>query len=201
MGVHDDTLWHKSKIWRFPSIVRSYPIAETQFEVGNAFGDQYSSPLPRCALGLHMGRVPGRCGGTDVQHGTTSFSEWQSIRNRSAPWAEISSDQFIMSVPSSEIRGLDDPEELMDFWVEALEMEHELYGFMPWPRIERAAFDIQISAGWMHSGYPFMAHLVSAQEAVDLEHMESEGSWGCSMSSATTISGTHPGTRYHRGHV
>ena len=56
-------------------------------------------------------------------------------------------------------------------------MEHELYGFNPWPRIERAAFDIQISAGWMHSGYPFMAHLVSAQEAVDLEHMESKG-WG-----------------------
>ena len=111
-------------------------------------------------------------------HGATSHSDWQVIRNRSVPWAEISSDQFIMSVPSEDIRDLDDPSDLMDFWVTALEMEHDLYGFTPWPRIERVAFDIQISAGWMHSGYPFMAHLVSAEEAVDLGHMESEGSWG-----------------------
>ena len=179
VGVHDDTLWHKSKIWRFPSIVRSYPIAETQFEVGNAFGGPiFLASPPDAPLGSTWAEFRGGVEAPIYQHGSTSFSEWQIIRNRSAPWAEISSDQFIMSVPSSEIRGLDNPEELMDFWVEALEMEHELYGFIPWPRIERAAFDIQISAGWMHSGYPFMAHLVSAQEAVDLEHMESEGSWG-----------------------
>ena len=151
MGVHDDTLWHKSKIWRFPSIVRSYPIAETQFEVGNAFGGPiFLASPPDAPLGSTWAEFRGGVEAPIYQHGSTSFSEWQIIRNRSAPWAEISSDQFIMSVPSSEIRGLDNPEELMDFWVEALEMEHELYGFMPWPRIERAAFDIQISAGWMH---------------------------------------------------
>ena len=81
-------------------------------------------------------------------------------------------------MPSSEIRNLENPDELMEFWVQALEMEHDLYGYLPWPRIERAVFDIQISAGWMHSGYPFMAHLASADDAVDLDHLQSEGDWG-----------------------
>ena len=179
VGIHDDTLWHKEKIWRFPSIVRTYPVTNTELVVGNAFGGPiFLASPPEAPLGLTWAEFSGAVEAPIYHHGATSHSDWQMIRNRSVPWAEISSDQFIMSVPSEDIRDLDDPSDLMDFWVTALEMEHDLYGFTPWPRIERAAFDIQISAGWMHSGYPFMAHLVSAEEAVDLGHMESEGSWG-----------------------
>ena len=36
VGVHSDTLWHKSTIYRFPSIVRSFAI-ESQYNC-NAFG-------------------------------------------------------------------------------------------------------------------------------------------------------------------
>ena len=70
-----------------------------------------------------------------------------------------------MTVPSREIRDLSNPTDLMDWWDIALEMEHELYGYLPWPRVERAVFDAQISAGWMHSGYPFMAHDLSVAES------------------------------------
>ena len=179
VGIHDDTLWHKEKIWRFPSIVRTYLVTNTELVVGNAFGGPiFLASPPEAPLGSTWAEFSGAVEAPIYHHGATSHSDWLVIRNRSVPWAEISSDQFIMSVPSEDIRDLDDPSELMDFWVTALEMEHDLYGFAPWPRIERVAFDIQISAGWMHSGYPFMAHLVSAEEAVDLGHMESEGSWG-----------------------
>jgi hypothetical protein len=57
-------------------------------------------------------------------------------------------------------------------------MEHELYGYTPWPRVERAVFDAQISAGWMHSGYPFMAHDLSVAGVVNVSTMSEEGDWG-----------------------
>jgi hypothetical protein len=57
-------------------------------------------------------------------------------------------------------------------------MEHELYGFLPWTRVERAVFDAQISAGWMHSGYPFMAHDLSVPAVVNVTYMSTEGDWG-----------------------
>ena len=73
---------------------------------------------------------------------------------------------------------LEDPDDLMNWWDEALEMEHELYGFLPWPRVERAVFDAQISAGWMHSGYPFMAHDLSVPDVVNVSYMSENGDWG-----------------------
>jgi len=57
-------------------------------------------------------------------------------------------------------------------------MEHQLYGFEPWSRVERAVFDVQISAGWMHSGYPFMAHDLSVPDVVNYTHMSENGDWG-----------------------
>ena len=70
------------------------------------------------------------------------------------PWAEIESDQFILSVPSSDVRNLDTPNATMEFWDLALEMEHNLSGYTPWPRVERAVFDVQISVGWMQVAIP-----------------------------------------------
>ena len=156
-----------------------FAIESANISIANAFGGPiYLAVPPEDPLGSAWRNFDGAVKAPKYEHGETSSSDWQLIRDYPAPWAEVSSDQFIMSVPSSEIRTLDDPEDLMDFWDQALEMEHDLYGFTPWPRIERAVFDVQISAGWMHSGYPFMAHLASASGAVDLSHMESEGDWG-----------------------
>jgi hypothetical protein len=111
--------------------------------------------------------------------GETSDFEWlYSEKDNPAPWAELVSNNFIMTVPSSDIRNLDNPSQLMNWWDSALNMEHELYGFEPWPRVERAVFDAQISAGWMHSGYPFMAHDLSAPDVVNHTHMSENGDWG-----------------------
>ena len=111
--------------------------------------------------------------------GETSDFEWiYSESDNPAPWAELVSDNFIMTVPSHEIRDLSNPTDLMDWWDIALEMEHELYGYLPWPRVERAVFDAQISAGWMHSGYPFMAHDLSVAGVVNVSYMSENGDWG-----------------------
>ena len=110
VGVHSDTLWHKSTIYRFPSIVRSFAIGSANISIANAFGGPiYLAVPPEDPLGYPWINFDGAVKAPKYEHGETSSSDWQLIRDYPAPWAEVSSDQFIMSVPSSEIRTLDDP--------------------------------------------------------------------------------------------
>tara|TARA_B100002019_G_C21253467_1_gene592508 strand:- start:920 stop:2170 length:1251 start_codon:yes stop_codon:yes gene_type:complete len=149
-------------------------------EVGNAFGGPiYIAISPGSTLGDFQVTISNAVKAPTYIHGQTDVSQWlQEHRHDPAPWAEIGSDQFILTVPSNEIRDLENPDDLMNWWDEALEMEHELYGFLPWPRVERAVFDAQISAGWMHSGYPFMAHDLSVPDVVNVSYMSENGDWG-----------------------
>ena len=180
VGAHSDSLWGKDQLHRHPEITRWWYIDDSTIEVGNSFGGPiYIAIEAGSTLGIFDVTISNAVEAPTYQHGHTDVSAWlEMIRHQPAPWAEIASDQFILTVPSYEIRSLENPHELMDWWDEALSMEHELYGFLPWPRVERAVFDAQISAGWMHSGYPFMAHDLSVSGVVNVSYMSQEGDWG-----------------------
>ena len=180
IGAHSDSLWSKSQLHRFPNIVRYWYVDNSTMEVGNAFGGPiYVVVDAGSTLGNFSVSISNAVEAPNYIHGETTLSEWiQNQRNAPAPWAEIGSDLFVMTVPSGEIRNLDNPDDLMDWWGQALAMEHSLYGFTPWPRVERAVFDAQISAGWMHSGYPFMAHDLSVPDVIDLSYISENGDWG-----------------------
>ena len=180
VGAHSDSLWGKDQLHRHPDIDRWWLVDDESMEVGNAFGGAiYLAIEPGSTLGTFEATLSNAVEAPTYVHGDTDVQEWIDFaRHSPAPWAEIASDQFILSVPSHEIRDLDDPDDLMDWWDQALSMEHELYGFLPWPRVERAVFDAQISAGWMHSGYPFMAHDLSVPGVVNVSQMSEEGDWG-----------------------
>jgi len=45
-------------------------------------------------------------------------------------------------------------------------------------RPERIVTDRQISAGWMHSGYPIMAHTLSSPDLTSLANLMTFGDWG-----------------------
>ena len=194
IGAHTDGLWGKDVIKRHSKIHRYWWIDnETAFgtcedtgvctsaaEVGNAFGGPIYVAIP---AGSEFGEFDVTISGavrapTFVLDESSDFEWIYSQRDNPAPWAELVSHNFIMTVPSYEIRELNNPTALMEWWDEALSMEHELYGFEPWPRVERAVFDVQISAGWMHSGYPFMAHDLSVEGVVNLSYMSENGDWG-----------------------
>ncbi|MEC7721070.1 MAG: M60 family metallopeptidase [Candidatus Thermoplasmatota archaeon] len=180
VGAHSDNLWSKSQLHRHPQIVRWWYINHQTMQVGNAFGGPiYIAIEPGSALGDLQVTISNAVKAPMFVLGETSDFEWiYSESENPAPWAELVSNNFIMTVPSHEIRDLSNPTELMEWWDLALEMEHDLYGYLPWPRVERAVFDAQISAGWMHSGYPFMAHDLSVDGVVNVTHMSENGDWG-----------------------
>ena len=180
IGAHTDSLWSKDIIKRHSRIFTTWPVDNTSSEVGNAFGGPIYVYIP---AGSEYGEInltiSGAIRAPMFVLGETSDFEWiYSEKDNPAPWAELVSNNFIMTVPSSEIRNLNNPSQLMNWWDSALDMEHELYGFEPWPRVERAVFDAQISVGWMHSGYPFMAHDLSVPDVVNHTHMSENGDWG-----------------------
>jgi len=180
IGAHTDSLWNKEVIKRHSRIFTTWLIENTTTFAGNAFGGPIYVHIP---AGSDFGEInltiTGAVRAPMFVLGETSDFEWiYSERENPAPWAELVSNNFVMTVPSSEIRTLNNPSQLMQWWDRALEMEHELYGYEPWPRVERAVFDVQISAGWMHSGYPFMAHDLSVPDVVNYTHMSENGDWG-----------------------
>ena len=180
IGAHTDGLWGKDIIKRHSKIHRDWEIENTSTEVANSFGGPIYVSIPAGSVfGDIELTISGAIRAPMFVLGDTSDFEWlYSERENPAPWAELISNNFIMTVPSSEIRELNNPSQLMNWWDTALNMEHQLYGFEPWPRVERAVFDVQISIGWMHSGYPFMAHDLSVPDVVNYTYMSENGDWG-----------------------
>ncbi len=180
IGAHTDSLWGKTSLDRHPRIYRSWSVTNTTMQVAAAFGGPIYITIPAGkTLGDFMVTIEDAVAMPHYIHGLTDVGNWQMfLRQSPAPIAELQSDYFILTIPSSGIRNLDYPNETMEFWDEALQMEHNLSGFSLWPRVERAVFDVQISAGWMHSGYPFMAHTASVNGVVNGSYMRQNGDWG-----------------------
>ncbi len=180
IGAHTDNLWGKDTLSRHPIIYRTFSATSTAIQVGCAFGGTIYIRIPAgSTLGSFNVSIDNAVLAPYWVQGETDQNLWNStIRDYPAPWAEVESEFFILSVPSADLRTLDTPDLTMDFWDQALSMEHNLSGFTPWPRVERATFDVQISAGWMHSGYPFMAHTASSQGVLNSSQMWSQGDWG-----------------------
>lgn len=181
IGSHTDQLWHLDEWMRMPQIVRSFPLDRESNRAVNAFGGLVYVLVPD-------GAKPGKVSIAIDQAveaplfvlGQTDIGEWcKTIRNRLAPWGELATDKLIITVPSKQLRSLDNPDELMRWWDKVLDAQADL-ATIPRDRNrpERVVVDVQISAGWLHAGYPIMGHMVHGREVVDLATLSSRGNWG-----------------------
>jgi hypothetical protein len=112
--------------------------------------------------------------------GQTAPADWRAaVRDRPAPWAEMAGRSVIFSVPSELVRAIDDPTPLMQLWDRIVAAQDRLADLPPRVRPERIVADRQISAGYMHSGYPIMTPIDdSARLAMSEPRLRAEGSWG-----------------------
>lgn len=119
--------------------------------------------------------------------GQTSEQQWNDIiRNHPAPWAELQSNHIILTVPSEDIRSLNNPKQLMEKWDEIYGLYTNLAGLHSdnssphkspdWPY--RYAEDIQIRNGGMHAGYPIMVKTwYYSKDLVNFDSIQHKG-WG-----------------------
>jgi len=181
IGCHKDTLWGKDKWSRPPQIDRSFQATGPKLTVGNAYGGLiYVDVNPGKTNGKVTVEFSNAVPSPYFVLGKTTDQEWrESIRNRPGAWAEFQNDRVILSVPSETIRKLDLPTELMEQWTKIMDGVADLASIPhERKRQERYVADVQISAGYMHSGYPIMTHLDAAPRMVDFGRLTTKGEWG-----------------------
>jgi hypothetical protein len=178
IGSHNDSLWHKEKWPRSPDVCRSTPVASASTTLANAFGGLVYIEVPDNQKGLLEFTLAGAVEAPLFVLGKTTDDEWKTLRQAPGPWAELACPGVILTVPSDSIRQLRNPTELMEFWNQIVAAEDWLASTEEdRSRPERIVADVEISAGYMHSGYPIMTYLDVVPMISDLNAMR-RGSWG-----------------------
>lgn len=180
IGCHSDTLYHLDKWERAPDITRSVGLATATTKTASAFG------------GLIYIEVPGRAKDDEpftavIQNavpaplfvlGQDDDAKWAEIKKRPAPWAELACDKLILSCPTEVARAITNPTQLMEFWKKVVEAQDDITNqTAERKRPERIVADVQISAGYMHSGYPIMIPTSAAPEMTTFGKLKFPG-WG-----------------------
>ncbi|KAK2846922.1 hypothetical protein Q5P01_009921 [Channa striata] len=179
IGCQTDFL-KADELKRAPCVHDHFPITSEMMQVRNLWGGLiYLVVPPKTQLGGVHVTVQMAVPAPYYKSGVTTAGEWSLLRTAPAPWAELEFENIILTVPSEFVRGLDRPDELAAHWDAIMRGIADLAAIPhKFPRKERFVTDVQISHGWMHCGYPVMAHKVTAAELVSVEHAKTIGLWG-----------------------
>jgi hypothetical protein len=180
IGCHTDQLYQLEKWSRMPELTVTAPLSATETTLANTFGGLIYLTVPDKAKQTQPFQVK-IAGGVESPLfllGETTDAQWEQQPHGVAPWAELACKGVIISVPADVAREIKKPTELMKFWQAVVDAEDDLAGTTTKRRRpERIVPDVQISAGFMHSGYPIMIHLPQAKEMAALEPNRWPG-WG-----------------------
>ena len=181
LGCHTDENWHHRSWTRHPDVAREFLLSGRSTVVASPFGGLVYLEPPRkrpSAGGTFI--IDGAFAAPRFKLGETSPADWRDrIRTAPAPWAELATDSVVLTCESKHVRGIEDPTALLRFWDEALAL-YPVLSTRPAPkRPWRIVNDMQISAGYMHSGYPIMTHLDVGATMVDAAELRKGGKgWG-----------------------
>ncbi|KAM4035793.1 TRPM8 channel-associated factor homolog isoform 1-T1 [Anomaloglossus baeobatrachus] len=181
VGCQTDDLSSAEELCRAPVVVRTKNVISEKVKISCIWGGLlYVIVKGKSQLGIVPVTVYGAEPAPTFINGQTEVSSWlETIRTSQSPWAELITENIILTVPSDAIRSLQDPDVLLSQWDSIMNAIAEL-AVIPkkFLRPERFVTDVQISAGWMHSGYPVMCHQQSINELTDLKIIKKDGIWG-----------------------
>ena len=180
VGAHTDTLFGLDSWPRMPRIVRSAPLAEAVTLIANGFGGPIYITVPRTAsLGPVTVTIEGAVAMAHHVRGRDILADWQAMQQLGAPWAEIETAGWIGTIPASVALEVADAAVPQDYWARAMTAAGTLGGFdRSTLRAERIVADREISAGYLHSGYPVMGHLDAAPQVALVSGSAADGMWG-----------------------
>jgi hypothetical protein len=188
VGAHTDNLTSKTEWERPPVITQRKPLLPGENRIRSPYGGLIylipTKPQPGVEKNIEIS------GGVQAPYyilGETSPDQWQvAVRDYPAPWAELQGRRVILTLPSEYIRQLGDPQQLLEKWDAIVDYTEEVAGLSPNQPLPHKSIDLpfryvadrQISAGYMHAGYPIMFHIdPSAGHAVDISRV-TQGGWG-----------------------
>uniref|UniRef100_A0A8C5B255 TRPM8 channel-associated factor homolog n=1 Tax=Gadus morhua TaxID=8049 RepID=A0A8C5B255_GADMO len=180
IGCQTDNLDHLKELRRAPCVHKTFRITKPMMQVWNLWGGllYLVAPPDTQVEGLKV-TVERAVLSPYFQSGVTTPAEWALMRQSPAPWAELEFENIIFTVPSDAIRHLERPEEVAALWDKIMRGVADLAAVShKFPRKERFVAEVQISCGWMHSGYPIMMYSSVAPQMVNPEASGRTDLWG-----------------------
>jgi hypothetical protein len=184
IGVHDDDLTHLDELTRIgTSLNKIFDLEKEVTEVYSPFGGLLLINISdSTTLKTVNIQVNGAVKAPYFKLGETSEAEWNAtIRNHPAPWAELATNNIILTVPSYRIRSLSNPVKLMEFWDEVMDADADL-AIISRDRVhqERLIVDRQPAYGYM---FTMPTKIVvpddeSTEWMLDVNFIRKKGSWG-----------------------
>ncbi len=194
IGSHTDSLlWAPGDGWmRWPVISQRISITGEITEVRSLYGGIVYLDLPDRAdtnetLKTETVRVKGGVYSPQYTLGDDPESWKLNLKEAKSPWVEFASKGMVITSPKDNALKVDDPGRLMAFWEKVAEAYPELLGKKIKNYADRYVSDRQISAGYMHAGYPVMTYmdvcdyvLGNECDAAGLKdyNLFTNGSWG-----------------------
>lgn len=180
IGCHADDIAHHDEWRRAPRITREEPLDADSVKVASPFGGPIFVVVPdKAPPEVVQVKFRNVVEAPRFVLGATDPAAWrEKLRQQPGPWTELETDKLILTIPSSIARAIEDPTAILERWNVAMDAAADLAGIPTQrPSPERFVCDVQISAGYMHSGYPIMAHLDAAAFTSDPEKLCVDG-WG-----------------------
>uniref|UniRef100_A0A3B4A2Y9 Peptidase M60 domain-containing protein n=1 Tax=Periophthalmus magnuspinnatus TaxID=409849 RepID=A0A3B4A2Y9_9GOBI len=171
IGCQMDNLMGANVLKRAPRVCERFPVSSEMMLVHNLWGGLIYLVAPPNTQVQGVEVVVQMAVPVPYYKSETKYSSVQP------PLPEF--ENIILTVPSEVIWCLDRPDELAALWDTITRAIADL-AVIPhkFKRKERVVCDVQISHGWMHAGYPIMAHREPAQSIVNVEHIKSNPIWG-----------------------
>jgi hypothetical protein len=178
---HTDDISVRGGWSRMPRVSRAFDLDAPTIEVASAFGGALYVDVGTAGTGAPFDvTFAGAVEAPRFVLGVDDDASWVADqRDQPAPQAELVCERLAISLPSSMVRGLDDPTAVMEHW-DAVVGHHDSVGAQGHLRSgpERINIDVQISAGYLHAGYPTQGPAVAGPELVDSGGLLQSGSWG-----------------------
>lgn len=180
IGNTTDELWHLSRWDRFPAVSRRWELNSEVTQIASPFGGTIFIDVPSGRKGEVEVRVERAVPAPRFVLGVNTNADWaKMVATPGGPWVELEGKLVILSVPRYAVKNLKGPESLMKYWDEVMGHCHDLYAAPRRARPERYSVDRQISAGYMHSGYPIMTFEDVAETFVDEAKLRGKSkTWG-----------------------
>ncbi|XP_036412592.1 TRPM8 channel-associated factor homolog [Colossoma macropomum] len=169
IGCQTDDLSRADELKRAPVVFVRFPLEKENLQVWNLWGGLiYLIAPPRSTVSEMEVVIQTAVKAPYYKSGETSVSDWVAeICKAPAPWAELEFENLIITLPSDMIRHLDRPHEVAALWDSIMRSVADLAAKpAKFTRKERFVADVQISAGFMHAGYPIMMYSTSAPDLV-----------------------------------
>ena len=194
IGVHDSDHVAKELHKRMDRVTVTYAVEEVTTIIISPLGGGLYLLVPYLAsLGVIELRISGGVIRAPffqrTNFRTMTNAEWTSSRSLLAPWADLETDKFLLTVPTAWIYRFDDPVSLLEAYDKTMDGVAEWSGYPPVLR-ERLgvhtlylAPDVHIRHAAYGTGYPQVNTLVDAEVGVLLQP---------SMWSRLSYDGNHP---------